>query len=325
MNLLLDPNQIWHPQESAAFCKTGERYGRLSNMAAGFPLERNGVRYQSPEGFYQALKFLHRPELQQLVAAAANAYQSKQTAYRHKTHFRKDWEQVKLPAMALTLAAKLKAHPQTFGAALKETGELHIVEISTKDAFWGAKPGRSNNAPCYRGANVLGQMLTDLATEWFLHPEKAVPTFLAEYDTSQLLDPSAAAAAIAPAPPPAPKEKEKERVKVLVCGGRSYADAETLNRVLDDLHSEFAIIQLIEGDAPGADRLAGQWAERQQLPHRKFPAKWRQYGKGAGYLRNKEMIEVGRPDLVVAFPGGPGTANMVALARAAGVPVRQIS
>jgi hypothetical protein len=37
------------------------------------------------------------------------------------------------------------------------------------------------------------------------------------------------------------------------------------------------------------------------------------------------MLEEGKPDLVVAFPGGTGTANMVKQARAAGVEVLEVS
>jgi hypothetical protein len=47
---------------------------------------------------------------------------------------------------------------------------------------------------------------------------------------------------------------------------------------------------------------------------------WKRYGNAAGPIRNQRMLEWG-PDLVVAFAGGTGTAGMVALARAAGVPV----
>jgi hypothetical protein len=49
-------------------------------------------------------------------------------------------------------------------------------------------------------------------------------------------------------------------------------------------------------------------------------ANWRKYGPAAGPIRNQQMLDWG-PDLVVAFAGGTGTAGMVALARAAGVPV----
>lgn len=52
-----------------------------------------------------------------------------------------------------------------------------------------------------------------------------------------------------------------------------------------------------------------------------FPANWKKFGKAAGPLRNVKMIEEGKPDVVIAFPGGHGTANMVALAEASGIPV----
>lgn len=52
-----------------------------------------------------------------------------------------------------------------------------------------------------------------------------------------------------------------------------------------------------------------------------YPADWARFGKSAGYLRNKQMLEEGKPDLVVAFPGGRGTANMIAIAMKAGVKV----
>lgn len=45
-------------------------------------------------------------------------------------------------------------------------------------------------------------------------------------------------------------------------------------------------------------------------------------GKAAGPIRNQRMLDEGKPDLVVAFPGGRGTADMVRRAKAAGVPVR---
>jgi hypothetical protein len=50
---------------------------------------------------------------------------------------------------------------------------------------------------------------------------------------------------------------------------------------------------------------------------------WNKCGIGAGYFRNVQMLEEGKPDLVVAFLGGKGTAMMVKIARAAGVEVRE--
>ena len=109
--------------------------------------------------------------------------------------------------------------------------------------------------------------------------------------------------------------------RVLVCGGRAYADHAHLAVSLEALHAARPFILLIHGAAPGADSLAGQWAEEQGIPVRAFPAAWNLHGKAAGPLRNQEMLDEGRPDLVAAFPGGRGTADMVARATLAGVPV----
>ncbi len=56
----------------------------------------------------------------------------------------------------------------------------------------------------------------------------------------------------------------------------------------------------------------------------KYPAKWNLYGKGAGHIRNKEMIDKGKPDKVVAFHSdiskSKGTRNMINQAKKLGIP-----
>jgi len=112
-------------------------------------------------------------------------------------------------------------------------------------------------------------------------------------------------------------------MNVLVCGGRDYADASALDEALDAIHREKNITRLIHGAARGADSLAAAWARSRGIPALAFPADWATRGKAAGFRRNEAMLREGRPELVVAFPGGKGTAHMVSLAKAAGVPVRQ--
>lgn len=114
-------------------------------------------------------------------------------------------------------------------------------------------------------------------------------------------------------------------MRVLVCGGRDYPHREKVWDVLDDLHKDRPITQLIEGAATGADQWARTWAwTEKEITIRSFPADWEAHGRKAGPLRNQRMIDEGKPDLVVAFPGGRGTADMVRRARAAGVEVREI-
>jgi hypothetical protein len=78
---------------------------------------------------------------------------------------------------------------------------------------------------------------------------------------------------------------------------------------------------VIAGGARGADTLAAQWAADRGIPAEVYMADWQGQGRKAGPIRNQRMLDEGRPDLVAAFPGGKGTAGMMALARKAGVPV----
>ena len=112
--------------------------------------------------------------------------------------------------------------------------------------------------------------------------------------------------------------------RVLVCGGRDFTDADYAFDVLDKLHSEIGISTIIEGDARGADEIAGQWAEARGIELEVYPANWEKYRAAAGPIRNKQMLDEGKPDLVVALPGGKGTANMAGQARDAGLEVREV-
>jgi len=111
-------------------------------------------------------------------------------------------------------------------------------------------------------------------------------------------------------------------MRVLVCGGRNYADQAEVYRALDNIHWPSARIKLvITGGAKGADRHAESWAGWCAVPCNTYPADWHTHGLSAGPRRNKLMLDEGKPDLVLAFPGGLGTLDMVRRAIKAGVPV----
>ena len=106
-------------------------------------------------------------------------------------------------------------------------------------------------------------------------------------------------------------------MRVLVCGGRKYTNREHIHNTLCDIDAERGpITRVIHGGATGADDEA--------IKHIPFVAEWHKHGRAAGPIRNKRMLEEGKPDLVVAFPGGKGTANMVKIAESAGVEVIKI-
>ena len=109
--------------------------------------------------------------------------------------------------------------------------------------------------------------------------------------------------------------------RLLVCGGRDYADRSHVWATLDRVHRKRPLGLVIHGAARGADTLAAEWALERNIETWAFPAAWAEEGRAAGVKRNQTMLQVGRPMGVVAFPGGNGTADMVARAEAAGVPV----
>ena len=109
--------------------------------------------------------------------------------------------------------------------------------------------------------------------------------------------------------------------RVLVCGGRSFKDRRGLKRVLDAFHANTSPVGvLIAGGAPGADSLAEEWATERRVPTWIFPAEWHVYGNAAGPRRNQQMIDDGKPDYVIAMPGGSGNSDMIRRARKAGIP-----
>ena len=120
-------------------------------------------------------------------------------------------------------------------------------------------------------------------------------------------------------------------MKLVVTGGRNYPDRELVFIVLDRIHKETPISQLIHGacgwdrdkfNGPdkmtGADRWADEWANERGVPFHRMAARWSKLGGQGGPIRNGEMLDE-KPDMVVAFPGGGGTWNCIRQARARGI------
>lgn len=111
-------------------------------------------------------------------------------------------------------------------------------------------------------------------------------------------------------------------MRILVCGGRDFTNQSIFNQAMEDLLGKVTVI--IHGAARGADTLADNWAKEHGLTVEAYPADWDKYGKRAGFIRNSQMLKEGKPDRVIAFPGGKGTEMMINLAHAAKVPVWEI-
>ena len=111
-------------------------------------------------------------------------------------------------------------------------------------------------------------------------------------------------------------------MRLLVCGGRGFNNGEAIRNRLDRMHTTQPISVLMTTSAYGADTLAHTWALVRNVPSIVFNANWNTYGRKGGRLRNQRMIDEGKPDLVLAFPGGRGTADICRRARKAGITVR---
>jgi hypothetical protein len=111
----------------------------------------------------------------------------------------------------------------------------------------------------------------------------------------------------------------------LICGGRDFADDAMFDNAMRDLmHIRGGCPRkIVHGGAKGADTMAGEFGHRMSVACFAVLPDW-QRGKMAGPLRNQKMLDEYKPNLVVAFPGGRGTADMVSRARKAGVDVAEI-
>jgi hypothetical protein len=93
---------------------------------------------------------------------------------------------------------------------------------------------------------------------------------------------------------------------------------------MDRLHASWHFSFVITGGTDGADRLADGWAKARGIDRMVCPYNWSR-GKSGGPWRNGLILSVGKPQLVVAFPGQRGTADMVRQAREAGVHIEEIA
>jgi hypothetical protein len=105
--------------------------------------------------------------------------------------------------------------------------------------------------------------------------------------------------------------------RVIICGGRDYDDVDQMDRII----AEWVCLDdvIVHGNARGADALAKARAMVEGISTEAHPADWKKYGRAAGVIRNQEMLDTG-VDLVIAFPGGRGTDDMIKRARAAHIP-----
>jgi hypothetical protein len=133
-------------------------------------------------------------------------------------------------------------------------------------------------------------------------------------------------------------------MRVLICGGRAYgatpiqtprggeteaivratAERERLSEILNEFHAKEHFSAIICGNEGSAERLATQWANRNHIEIVVIHAGRQRKGLDAIPQRNERLLREGKPDMIVAFPGGEMTRHMIDLAKSANIPVRLI-
>ena len=118
-------------------------------------------------------------------------------------------------------------------------------------------------------------------------------------------------------------------INILICGSRDWNHFNTIKKYLEELkhtyihQNEITPITYIHGGCKGADSITGHLATQLGLQVRVFKADWSKYGKAAGPIRNQQMLDEGKPNLVVAFhnalESSKDTLDMVSRARNAGI------
>ena len=111
-------------------------------------------------------------------------------------------------------------------------------------------------------------------------------------------------------------------MKIIIAGGREYADYDNVKKVCDHMLQNQEDIEIVSGKADGADYLGEQYAKEKGYKVTEFPADWDKHKNAAGPIRNGQMADYA--DALIAFWDGKsrGTANMIKQATKKGLKVK---
>lgn len=111
-------------------------------------------------------------------------------------------------------------------------------------------------------------------------------------------------------------------MKVLVCGSRHYQNYHMILSIIKSLDIDL----LIAGGCRGADTLAVWAARKCGIQYVEYPADWQRFGKSAGPIRNQDMLDIEKPELVLVFhedlAHSKGTKDMLSRVIKAGIPYK---
>ena len=151
--------RVYPKYQACGFRYTREAWGAFSNFQPlAVPIVAGPWSFQFSESLYQAAKFAGHPDVQQRIAEAPTARQAAAIGRTPDLGIGPGWNAQRVDVMRWVLRMKREANAAEIDAVLAETGERPIVEVSTRDPWWGARPV----ADRYEGHNVLGRLWMEL-------------------------------------------------------------------------------------------------------------------------------------------------------------------
>lgn len=107
-------------------------------------------------------------------------------------------------------------------------------------------------------------------------------------------------------------------MKVIIAGSRHMTQSELIPPAV--AASGFLVTEVVCGCATGADTLGNLWAQANNIPVKYFPAEWKKYHRGAGPIRNKQMLDYADALIVFIWTNSRGSENMLSQTLKAGKP-----
>jgi len=108
--------------------------------------------------------------------------------------------------------------------------------------------------------------------------------------------------------------------KVIIAGSRTIPFETTIDYLCEVRHL-IGITEVVSGYAKGVDTHGEWYANRHNIPIKRFPANWDEHGKSAGMIRNQEMADYADALICIWDGASKGTKGMIDIAKRKKMPI----
>ena len=108
-------------------------------------------------------------------------------------------------------------------------------------------------------------------------------------------------------------------MKTIIAGSRDITDVELVESIIERVHADFPITEVICGCCRGVDILGATWAEKKGLPIHFMPANWKLHGPPAGPIRNRHMVEIADMLIVIRYLSSKGSRDVLMRSKSKGI------